>query len=199
MNLGERLKNIRDDKDISIQELAHNTKISADKLYNFEINNEKPNVFQLDKLAQFYKLSLSDIVNKEEVEKELKIRSWIGNLMIIPAVFSFEFMNENIYISIFMIFIIYVIGFYSTHFGKMTRIMEQLQFENPLVSIIKRYLNRRRSYIISFAMFTLGIIMAIINYKTSFGFGILLALFGFFCILASAMIWDSNKNSNHSR
>ncbi|TPR41141.1 XRE family transcriptional regulator [Apilactobacillus micheneri] len=199
MALGERLKDIRDDKDISIQELAANTKISADKLYNFEINNEKPNIFQLDKLAQFYNLSLSDIVNKEEVEKELKIRSWIANLMIIPAVFSFEFMNENIYISIFMIFIMYVIGFYSTHFGKMTRIMEQLQFENPLVSIIKRYLNRRRSYIISFAMFTLGIIMAIINYKTSFGFGILLALFGFFCILASAMIWDSNKNSNHSR
>lgn len=199
MTLGERLKDIRDDKDISIQELAANTKISADKLYNFEINNEKPNVFQLDKLAQFYNLSLSDIVNKKEVEKELKIRSWIANLMIIPAVFSFEFMNENIYISIFIIFIMYIIGFYSTHFGKMTRIMEQLQFENPLVLIIKRYLNRRRSYIISFAMFTLGIIMAIINYKTSFGFGILLALFGFFCILASAMIWDSNKNSNHSR
>ncbi|TPR18112.1 helix-turn-helix domain-containing protein [Apilactobacillus timberlakei] len=194
MSLGERLKNLRDDKEISIQELATNTKISANKIYNFEINNEKPNIFQLDKLAQFYKVSLSDIVNKEEVEKELKIRSWIANLLFIPAIFSFEFMNKNIYISIFIIAIMYVIGFYSTHFGKMTKIMEQIHFENPLVSIIKKYLNRRRSYIISFTIFALGIIMAIINYKTSFGFGILIALFGFFCVLASLMVWDSNKS-----
>ncbi|TPR52527.1 helix-turn-helix domain-containing protein [Apilactobacillus micheneri] len=194
MALGERLKDIRDDKDISIQELAANTKISADKLYNFEINNEKPNVFQLDKLAQFYNLSLSDIVNKKEVEKELKIRSWIANSMIIPAIFSFKFMDENNYISIFMIFIMYIIGFYSTHFGKMTRIMEQLQFENPLAKWIRSKLTRVVSYTLSVALLLTGVLLMVINFYKLGALGAMLLDAGIVAVLASVMVWDANKN-----
>ncbi|TPR18959.1 XRE family transcriptional regulator [Apilactobacillus timberlakei] len=192
MSLGERLKNLRDDKEISIQELATNTKISANKLYNFEINNEKPNVFQLDKLATCYDLPLNEIVKKEEVNHELNNRYWLNLLIASPMIFTFVLDRYDMYwVSIIIILIGSLFDAYNTRLGAMGEIAKKLNWKNPLGIWLKQHINRGIAYTISILMLLAGIMLFC---TVDFAWGSLLGLIGFFSVLASIMIWDANKS-----
>ncbi|TPR14886.1 helix-turn-helix domain-containing protein [Apilactobacillus timberlakei] len=194
MSLGERLKNLRDDKEISIQELAANTKISANKIYSFEINNEKPNIFQLDKISKYYNLSLDDLVNKEDVKDEVNRRYLVSDLSMIPFLISIFVINYDSFIPYSILFTIGFIGsLWSNHWGRLDKIVNPLGLYNPLNAKIKKHLTRGVSYILSITLLIAGIALMVINFDRLGAFGAMLLVFGMIAILASILVWDVDK------
>ncbi|UQS84582.1 helix-turn-helix domain-containing protein [Apilactobacillus apisilvae] len=191
MNLGERLKDIRDDRDLSIKDVAYKSRISENKIYNFEINSNQPNIFQLDKLATCYNLPLKEIVNKTEVNHEITIRFWINLLVIMPLLCTFMLNRyDNFLASIIIMVVCVSLSAYITHLGAMNEIIKKLAWQNPITLFIQKYIHRGIAYTISFLMLFAGIALF---FTVDFGWGILLGLAGFFAVLGTAMRWDANK------
>ncbi|TPR37185.1 helix-turn-helix domain-containing protein [Apilactobacillus micheneri] len=195
MALGERLKDIRDDKDISIQELAANTKISADKLYNFEINNEKPNIIQVNKISNYYGIPIDEIANKEDFKDEMKKRYLINNIAFIPLMTAFIWNWQKLFfISYIFLIISGILLNYANHFGKANEIANKLGFENPLAKWIRSKFTRVVSYTLSVALLLAGVLLMIINFDKLGAFGAMFLDVGIVAVLASVMVWDANKN-----
>ncbi|TPR48524.1 XRE family transcriptional regulator [Apilactobacillus micheneri] len=195
MTLGERLKAIRDDKDISIQDLADNTKISVNKLYNFEINNEQPNIIQVNKISNYYGIPIDEIANKEDFKDEMKKRYLINNIAIIPLVTAFIWNSHGMFlVSTIFLIIGGVLGNYATHFGKANEIASELGFENPIAKWIRNKLTRVVSYTLSIALLLAGVLLMIINFNKLGALGAMLLDGGIVAVLASVMVWDANKN-----
>ncbi|WP_105956609.1 helix-turn-helix domain-containing protein [Apilactobacillus quenuiae] len=194
MNLGERLKDLRDDREVSIQELANGTNISAHKIYNFEISNDKPNMFQINKISKYYEIPINQVANKEDVELEVKRRYLISNLSMIPLLFSFIFLSHNLLITCPLIIIGAIGGGYATHWKDMNEMLEPFGFQNPIAKWIKSKLTRVVSYTLSITLLLAGILLMIINFDRLGAFGAMLLDGGIVAVLASVMVWDANKN-----
>jgi transcriptional regulator with XRE-family HTH domain len=64
VNIGEKIKNIRKDRDISQNELAHAIGISRSSLSLIESGKRKVSVEELQTLAKYLKLPISELVEE---------------------------------------------------------------------------------------------------------------------------------------
>jgi len=70
MDLGSKLKNIRKNiKGYTLQEVFEGTEISVSFLSDMERGKTKPSLETLQKLANFYKVNLSDLLDEDQENK----------------------------------------------------------------------------------------------------------------------------------
>ena len=65
MNIGKNLKYIRKYYNISQEELAKATQITQAAISFWERNERTPNIIDLIKLADYYQISLDELVGRE--------------------------------------------------------------------------------------------------------------------------------------
>ncbi len=70
--LGNRLKVLRDGKNLSRAEVGKAIGVSESVVQNWEIGRTKINADDLFKLSQLYKVSLDDIVNQNVINKDYR-------------------------------------------------------------------------------------------------------------------------------
>lgn len=70
MDVGKRLISIREKFSYTQEKVAQETGIAASALSEFENNKRTPNLNQLQKLADFFRLSLSSFLEEEELKAE---------------------------------------------------------------------------------------------------------------------------------
>ena len=70
MDLGSKLKNIRKNiKGYTLQQVFEGTEISVSFLSDMERGKTKPSLETLQKLANFYKVNLSDLLDEDQENK----------------------------------------------------------------------------------------------------------------------------------
>jgi len=70
MDLGSKLKNIRKNiKGYTLQDVFEGTEISVSFLSDMERGKTKPSLETLQKLANFYKVNLSDLLDEDQENK----------------------------------------------------------------------------------------------------------------------------------
>ena len=62
MTLGRKFKQVRIDRNISIREVADCLETSMKVIYNIESSLSEPNIEQLIKLSNLYKISIDELV-----------------------------------------------------------------------------------------------------------------------------------------
>ncbi len=67
MNLGVRLKQARESKRFSQQEIAHLLHISQKTLSNIESGKSKPTIEQLSKISEIYEIDILELLSKEGI------------------------------------------------------------------------------------------------------------------------------------
>ncbi|MFC3416894.1 helix-turn-helix domain-containing protein [Algoriphagus hitonicola] len=67
MELGSRLKKIREEKKLSQQEVAHLLEVSQKTLSNIESGKTIPNILQIAKFASIYNLDMVKFLEKENI------------------------------------------------------------------------------------------------------------------------------------
>lgn len=65
MDIGKALKEMRLENEITQKQLAEKTKISQQAISNWENNQRTPNILECIILADFYKISLDELVDRE--------------------------------------------------------------------------------------------------------------------------------------
>jgi transcriptional regulator with XRE-family HTH domain len=67
MNLGVRLKQARESKRFSQQEIAHLLNISQKTLSNMESDKSRPTIEQLSKMSEIYEIDILELLSKEGI------------------------------------------------------------------------------------------------------------------------------------
>ena len=67
MDLGCRLKKIREEKKLSQHEVAHLLEVSQKTLSNFESGKTVPNILQIAKLGAIYELDMIEFLEKSGI------------------------------------------------------------------------------------------------------------------------------------
>ena len=67
MNLGTRLKQARENKRFSQQEIAHLLDISQKTLSNIESDKSTPTIEQLSKMSELYEIDVLELLSKEGI------------------------------------------------------------------------------------------------------------------------------------
>jgi len=75
MTLGERLKKLRLENNITQDDVAKSVNISRSNINNIENNANYPSVDLLSKLASFYNVSLDYLLGKTEIKNEEELRN----------------------------------------------------------------------------------------------------------------------------
>lgn len=63
MTLGERLRQIRKEKDITKQELGVALNVPKERIKLYEIGDEEPSEFYLSSFAQYFNISKEDLLS----------------------------------------------------------------------------------------------------------------------------------------
>ena len=63
MTLGERLRQIRKEKDITKQELSAALNVPRERIRLYEIGDEEPSEFYLASFAQYFNISKEDLLS----------------------------------------------------------------------------------------------------------------------------------------
>lgn len=63
MTLGEKLRQIRKEKDITKQELSVILNVPRERIKLYEIGEEEPSEFYLSSFAQYFNISLDDLLS----------------------------------------------------------------------------------------------------------------------------------------
>lgn len=87
MNFGERLQEIREDRDVSRKELSAFLNISVSALGMYEQGRREPNIETLVKIADYFNVSLDFLLgrdfsgnNTQELQEALQFKNEIKNL-----------------------------------------------------------------------------------------------------------------------
>lgn len=62
MNLGEQLKNLREQYNMSREELAQQMNVSRQAVYKWETNKGYPDIDNLIRLSELYKVTLDELI-----------------------------------------------------------------------------------------------------------------------------------------
>lgn len=89
MNFGERLQELREDRDISRKELSAYLNVSVSALGMYEQGRREPNIETLVKIADYFDVSLDFLLgriftgsNPKELEEALELKKEVKNLPI---------------------------------------------------------------------------------------------------------------------
>lgn len=66
MTLGEKLRKIRKEKDMTKQELSNALNVPKDRIKLYEIGEEEPSDFYLTSFAQYFNISVDELLKEEE-------------------------------------------------------------------------------------------------------------------------------------
>ena len=66
MNMGERLKSIRESKKVSIYKLSQDSEVSESHIRNLERNNKRATVETLEMLVKSLNISMSEFFNEDD-------------------------------------------------------------------------------------------------------------------------------------
>lgn len=75
MSLGERLKKLRDDRELEQKDVANMIGVRNNTLSQYESNDRKPDYDTLQKLASIYNVTLDYLITGKEYDKEEKANS----------------------------------------------------------------------------------------------------------------------------
>lgn len=81
MTLGEKIGELRKEKNLTQEKLSEKLGISRQTLSNWESGNTTPDIVQAKQLAQIFKVSLDDLTNNK-IEIECKIKKDVLNNLI---------------------------------------------------------------------------------------------------------------------
>ncbi|MFS1511719.1 helix-turn-helix domain-containing protein [Chengkuizengella sp. SCS-71B] len=73
MKLGQRLKNLRNKRGLSQYEVAEKLGIQRGRYNSWENNIAKPRFDMLEKLCDFFKVDINEIVGNEPVEHHIQV------------------------------------------------------------------------------------------------------------------------------
>ena len=65
MNLGENIKNAREQAQKTVYDVERDIKINHSQLYRWESNQNEPSITQCIKLADYYGVSLDELVGRD--------------------------------------------------------------------------------------------------------------------------------------
>lgn len=65
INIGKSLKDIRESEKLTQSKLAEKTGISQQSISRWESGQRFPNILDLVKLAEFYKISIDELIGRE--------------------------------------------------------------------------------------------------------------------------------------
>lgn len=65
INIGKSLKNIRESENLTQSKLAEKTGISQQSISRWESGQRFPNILDLVKLADYYKISIDELIGRE--------------------------------------------------------------------------------------------------------------------------------------
>ena len=75
--IGKRLKKLRNEKGISQEELANILKLSRSTYAQYEIDRRIPEYGTLEKLADYYNVSLDYLVGRSDYKNIMKDNEWL--------------------------------------------------------------------------------------------------------------------------
>lgn len=85
MNIGEKIRNAREDKDISQTEIAAMIPMNQSNYSKIERNLQEPNLFQLRRICQILQLDPRYLLDLEEFDfvslKDMKLLGQIKSIM----------------------------------------------------------------------------------------------------------------------
>lgn len=82
MNIGERIAQLRKSKSMSQFQLAKTLNIATSTLGMYETNRRKPNMEMLEKLADFFGVSIDYLLGRETIDKsDIDLDKAIDNAM----------------------------------------------------------------------------------------------------------------------
>ena len=76
MNLGERLQRLREEKNMSREDLAHEMNVSRQAVYKWENNKGYPDIENLIKLSELYNITLDELIKGDRsFQRKIEIDS----------------------------------------------------------------------------------------------------------------------------
>lgn len=72
MNIGEQLKNLREQHSMSREELAQKMNIARQSVYKWEMNRGYPSIDNLIRLSDLYKVTLDELIKGDPVWRKEK-------------------------------------------------------------------------------------------------------------------------------
>ncbi|AWG44736.1 helix-turn-helix domain-containing protein [Priestia filamentosa] len=98
MNLGEQLKNLREQYNMSREELAQQMNVSRQAVYKWETNKGYPDIDNLIRLSELYKVTLDELIKGDSsFQKKIAIdeKKKIGN----------DLSDPGFYLGIILVFV----------------------------------------------------------------------------------------------
>ncbi|PFB01799.1 transcriptional regulator [Priestia megaterium] len=76
MNLGEQLQRLREEKNMSREDLAHEMNVSRQAVYKWENNKGYPDIENLIKLSELYNITLDELIKGDRsFQRKIEIDS----------------------------------------------------------------------------------------------------------------------------
>ncbi len=66
MTLGEKLRKIRKEKDMTKQELSNVLNVPKERIKLYELGEEEPSDFYLTSFAKYFDISIDELIEKQE-------------------------------------------------------------------------------------------------------------------------------------
>lgn len=80
MNIGNSLKNLRKNKNLTQEELAQHLSVSPQTVSKWENNLSAPDISMLPVLAEFYNITIDELLQYDSVERRQKMTQLSGEI-----------------------------------------------------------------------------------------------------------------------
>jgi transcriptional regulator with XRE-family HTH domain len=124
LKLGEQLKKLREERNMSREELAQKMNVSRQAVYKWENNKGYPDIQNLIRLSEIYGTTVDELIRKDstlqhetdikEKEEEINAGFYIGIIIIFLGIFLGLIFNSLIFSIVLNMVGGLIIGFYES-------------------------------------------------------------------------------------
>ncbi|MCY8235502.1 helix-turn-helix domain-containing protein [Priestia endophytica] len=122
MKLGEQLKKLREERNMSREELAQKMNVSRQAVYKWENNKGYPDIQNLIRLSEIYGITVDELIKKDSTlqletdikEEEINAGFYIGIMIIFLGIFLGLIFDSLIFSIVLNMVGGLIIGFYES-------------------------------------------------------------------------------------
>lgn len=137
MNIGEKIKFLRSDNNLTQKELANKLHVSSQAISNWELNKGFPDISNLIRISDMFNISLDELIKEDtDLKENLLDRKIEKNVNLV-----FSSIAAIIFISIFILSVVKVIqsGFRELHvMGLVVGLLGSISFSREVIKSLRR-------------------------------------------------------------